>query len=216
MQWKGVDDTDQENLESDKDDYFYEKKRSVWHKFNIGNWPLSLGGRPERPFILIGIGLIVLIVVFIALIMKDPVKEENPFEAYETKVKKKKKKIVRLEKSVDRIAALNERTKIVEQFIHQLNRSDATLSSRLDAISGELQHMKKQIPTTKNIRAAVAKPAPVAKKQAVIRYHTVRSGDTLYGLSRRYNIGLNELKRLNKLGSKAVIHPGQKLIVKGS
>jgi len=213
MQWKGVDDDDHVNLESDRDDYFYEKKRSVWHKFNIGNWPLRLGGRPERPFILIGAGLIVLIIVFIALIMKNPGKEENPFEAYKTKVKFIEEKIARLDKSVDRIAALDERAKTMEQLIQQLNRSNVAVSARIDAIAGDIRQMNKQIPTGKNVKTAAVKSGPVAKKQAATRYHTVRSGETLYRISRRYNIGLNELKLLNKLGAKALIHPGQKLIV---
>jgi YbbR domain-containing protein len=43
------------------------------------------------------------------------------------------------------------------------------------------------------------------------RYHLVRSGDTLWSISRGYNITIEELRRLNKLAPGAVIYPDQKL-----
>ena len=56
---------------------------------------------------------------------------------------------------------------------------------------------------------AVAK----AMKGGDIRYHTVRSGDTLWGISRQYRLSVDELVRLNKMDSKAAIYPGMKLMV---
>ena len=45
------------------------------------------------------------------------------------------------------------------------------------------------------------------------RYHLVRTGETLWGISRRYGLTVEELRRLNKLGPKAVIRPTQKLAI---
>lgn len=44
-------------------------------------------------------------------------------------------------------------------------------------------------------------------------HHTVAKGDTLYNISRRYDLTVDELKRLNNLSSN-IIHIGQKLKVK--
>jgi uncharacterized protein (TIGR00159 family) len=44
-------------------------------------------------------------------------------------------------------------------------------------------------------------------------YHVVRSGETLWGLSRRYGLTIEELRRLNELGVDKPIQPGQKLRV---
>ena len=41
--------------------------------------------------------------------------------------------------------------------------------------------------------------------------HEVRSGDSLWTIARRYGLGIDALRRLNKLGARAVVHPGQKL-----
>ncbi len=48
-------------------------------------------------------------------------------------------------------------------------------------------------------------------KDAEPRYHLVRTGETLWGISRRYGLTVEELRLLNKLGPGAVIHPNQKL-----
>jgi hypothetical protein len=46
-----------------------------------------------------------------------------------------------------------------------------------------------------------------------IRYHVVRSGETLSLIAQRYGITVNELCRINRLTPKSVIHPGQKILV---
>lgn len=43
--------------------------------------------------------------------------------------------------------------------------------------------------------------------------YTVQSGDSLWGLAHRFDMDLADLKRINGLKAKDLIHPGQKLIV---
>ncbi|GAA4313506.1 glucosaminidase domain-containing protein [Compostibacter hankyongensis] len=70
-----------------------------------------------------------------------------------------------------------------------------------------------------NRKAAVKKAAPPAKHAVAKRgasgkvYHTVRSGDTLYDLGKRYGVSVAKLKQWNKLKD-SKIRIGQKLIVK--
>jgi hypothetical protein len=45
----------------------------------------------------------------------------------------------------------------------------------------------------------------------VDRYHEVRAGETLWGLSRRYGLTVEELRRINDLSPDTPIRPGQKL-----
>ena len=46
--------------------------------------------------------------------------------------------------------------------------------------------------------------------------HTVKRGETLGSISRRYGVRLNDLLAWNEIKSNDLIHPGQKLIVSGS
>jgi LysM repeat protein len=46
-----------------------------------------------------------------------------------------------------------------------------------------------------------------------VRYHLVRSGETLWDISRRYGLTVEELRTLNNLEPSVVIHPDQKLLI---
>lgn len=54
-------------------------------------------------------------------------------------------------------------------------------------------------------RGPAQSPAPA--------YHVVRSGDTLGGIAERYGVTVGELRQLNGIGRRSVIHPGQRLRV---
>lgn len=53
---------------------------------------------------------------------------------------------------------------------------------------------------------------PVAK---VVKSHTVRKGDTLLKIARRYGVSTADLTRWNKINTKKGLRPGQVLVVKG-
>jgi LysM repeat protein len=57
--------------------------------------------------------------------------------------------------------------------------------------------------------------AGVADGKGKPAHHEVRAGETLFRISRQYNMTVDELRRLNKLSEKDVISPGQKLVVTG-
>ena len=53
-------------------------------------------------------------------------------------------------------------------------------------------------------------PAPVTARSGAIK-HTVRRGDSLWSISRRYKVKVNDLIRWNDLARNAVIQPGQSI-----
>ncbi|GEM_PF-175643 len=52
-----------------------------------------------------------------------------------------------------------------------------------------------------------------ATRKKTVHYHTVRRGETLYGLARRYGISVDTLRRLNGMSLKTVLKPGARLRV---
>jgi hypothetical protein len=68
---------------------------------------------------------------------------------------------------------------------------------------------------SKEVRVGIELSSPKTTsdepKTGETRYHLVRSGDTLWRISRRYGMTMEELRRLNKLAPGAVIYPDQKL-----
>ena len=56
--------------------------------------------------------------------------------------------------------------------------------------------------------------APQAKtKAATPHIHVVKAGETLYQISRKYGVTVDQLKKLNNMGKDITIRPGQELVV---
>jgi peptidoglycan endopeptidase LytE len=44
--------------------------------------------------------------------------------------------------------------------------------------------------------------------------HTIKSGDNLWDISKKYGVSVEQIKKLNGLNDKSVLKIGQKLIIK--
>lgn len=67
--------------------------------------------------------------------------------------------------------------------------------------------------TTKPQNNGNTSSTPSASSGAKYKYYTVKSGDSLYKISQKTGVSMDEIKRLNGLNSKTMLHPGQKLKV---
>ncbi|MGC8796367.1 LysM peptidoglycan-binding domain-containing protein [Thermodesulfovibrio sp.] len=95
--------------------------------------------------------------------------------------------------------------KIAEKFnvsVNEIKKANNLKSNKLQI------GMKLQIPE-KNEKKSNSKSINENKPQ----YHTVKKGETLYRIAKKYNISVDELKRLNSLSSNK-LRTGQKLLVK--
>ena len=110
-----------------------------------------------------------------------------------------------------------------EDLSRRFDALEKKLEGRLNQISAALVKLEKQRqaapqspPTLK--KAAVKAKSPAKAKppaKAKTRQHTVRKGETLYQISRKYGMSVEALRKLNGIGPDAKIYPGQKLKVAG-
>ena len=122
---------------------------------------------------------------------------------------------------LSKITTLEEKIASLEKQIGELQSKPGTLGSdpslvqRVDLLSQKVAALEKQrapAPTP----PAVSKSQPVAPKAAVTsekRYHTVQKGETLYRISKKYGIRVEELRKLNNLSGNQPLKVGQKLLV---
>ena len=102
-------------------------------------------------------------------------------------------RIKELEDTLIKLEAIEERLAQVEPQ----GREFAVLRDRLEKLESLIMH----------------EAAETFAEGADIRYHQVKAGETLYGISRRYGLTVDELRQVNRLAPGAVIYPDQELIV---
>jgi LysM repeat protein len=122
----------------------------------------------------------------------------------------------------EKVTRIWEQAKTFETFKTRFDRSEASMSLRMDHLAMSLDALQKKTDETlkkvgdlqKGAAAPVAPTtSPPVKKAAPVKTHTVAAGDTLFSISRRYNLSVEKLRSINKLTTKTVIHVGQILTV---
>ena len=91
---------------------------------------------------------------------------------------------------------------------NQLSSNRLVLNQKLKIASAESPDAGTQRIAKKETYPATQKTAATKRKQ-----YTVRRGDTLYSIAQRFDVDLDDLRRWNKLSSKARIHPGDKVSI---
>ena len=90
--------------------------------------------------------------------------------------------------------------------------SDPALLQRMEALAQKVEALEKRpLPPTPESKAKP--PSPKSAVSTEKRYHTVQKGETLYKISKKYGITVEELRKLNNLSRDRSVRPGQKVVV---
>lgn len=125
----------------------------------------------------------------------------------------------RLEKIEGRLDALTSQS---EEAIRYLREEVYSLTKKMEALEKKPETTavkkveKRESPAAGTItEKPKAAPAAVAEKQKAEaqKFHTVRKGDTLFGIARSYGLTVKELADLNGMPVNRTIHPGDQLRV---
>jgi len=94
----------------------------------------------------------------------------------------------------------------------RLDQLEANMTARINSMANQLNALPPK-PASEAAPKAQTAAAPSPEKEAAAKIHTVKPGETLYRISRQYNLSVEQLRQYNRLDSKASIYPGQKLNV---
>lgn len=223
MKWKDSGDSNGDHPEESgpyyEDDGYPSLKDNQTRKRGL------LSGVPLR-YIFWGLGIAV--VIFLILELGSVLNGQ----ADQAHIAKLEKRIEQLELALQKVDGVDEKvTRIWEQaktfetFKTRFDRSEASMSLRMDHLAMSLDALQKKSNETidqlgrlekETQQKLLARNRGPAKKQATTKTHTVAKGETLYSISRKYNISLDKLRSANKLPKGAVINVGQVLIVAGN
>lgn len=162
------------------------------------------------PILVVGIVLVVMMAIWFRGTPQNP-QADGRINQIEDRIMTLEKRLAELNGVEEKLSALERDGQAYLQAIERLNRLGTTVSMRVDQIAKALTTEQSKPPAPQAQTKQPEKPA-AAKTKTVT--HVVKSGDTLYGIGRRYNISIDQLRRDNNLGKTSAIKPGQKLVIK--
>jgi len=162
---------------------------------------------------LVVVGAIVLVVVLAVLFFMAQGEKKSP----EVDLQPLLKKIGLLE---ERMAKVESKGKEAPQVQEKLDSLTRNLNERLSHLEKDINQIKEEAASTKKkpevSQPAASTPAPPPKspaKPGTTRVHTVAPGENLYRIALRYNLSVEELRRLNNMRPDQSLQVGQKLTV---
>ena len=110
----------------------------------------------------------------------------------------------------DTLASIAHRFKTTPEVIAELNslgkKGRRQLRGRLLTVPVQLASIAAETPAVKPVR-------PEVKAEPFNKYYTVKKGDTLFALARRFNVTARILSAWNNLKTRVALRPGKRIIV---
>lgn len=217
MEWK---DSGEKADQGSQKEYFDEEEYSPWAEGKSQNKNIKLV-KPPALLLLLSIAIIALVAVLLMLLFNgdaDPISQQK-LDAMESRLLALEERLDKYEAIDEKVTRIWEQAKSFEKFKDRFDRSEASTSLRMDHLTMSLETLQKQINASqkKTTVAPVATPPKAAATPSVpnakIAYHEVKAGETIYSISKQYDMTVEELLKLNRMKSGSVIVVGQKLIV---
>jgi LysM repeat protein len=172
------------------------------------------------PFVIGGLGLVVLVVIFVLIFSRPKnIVDQEYLQSLETRMQQLEKKLATIGVMDQIIERLGKQEQDLDRFDKKTDRFESTVTTQIDQIIKELGALHRK---TSQLKAAAApqpktpvKKQPVASKKvkSTAKFHQVQPGETLYRISRRYGLSVEQLRSYNDLSPNTAIYPGQKLML---
>ena len=200
MKWKDSDDNEQ-SADETQEGYFEEEYSPLKRRnFNFG---FNGSALLKNPVIWVAAGACVLIILLIIFMSRSGDTVQQP-GVLEDRLGQLEKRIDFMEEITGRLSAL-EKDLDTKPLMVRLERLETSIAKKLNDMEEKINQMTRQ--------NAVTAAAPDTKA-GTGQYHIVQKGDTLYGISKKYGVKVEQLRKLNNLRQGSPIQPGQKLRVK--
>jgi len=218
MKWKDSNEMN-EPVEQNKEEYFDEEQYSPWTRNKDA---VQFGRLRKIPtmFILIGLAVVTSLAALLMLLLstqEDPASDKQ-MALMQEKIKQLEERLDRYEGVDEKVTRIWEQARAFEKFKDRFDRSETSIMLRMDQMTTSLESVQKQVGQIRKAPPVVPAPvkaAPVKAESTSFRnrFHTVEAGDTLYSISKKYGIQVDDLLKMNQLEKESILNLGQKLIV---
>lgn len=204
--------------ETAKEEYFDEEQYSPWADRKEGAKGVKIAKVPVLFFLLV-LAIVALVAALLMLVMEGEggAVEQQQLAKMEQEIGQLQERLDKYEAIDEKVTLIWEQAKSFEKFKDRFDRSEASMSLRMDHLTMSLEAMQKQ-----SAGKAVEAESPEKEKDTAsedgktIKYHQVKAGETLYSISKRYGLKVTDLRVMNNMSPDSVIQTGQKLIVRKS
>lgn len=216
MKWK--DDIEQRGEEKEPgNDYVDEPPYSPLGTEERGQFSLKSLAQ-LNPVLLIAAGAaLVVILLLIVFIPRGGGNLDQQLQSLTAQLQQLERRLGSVEGQEPLLDQLVEKGNAIDTLLARLDRFEAFANLRMDQITERLEKIentpKAPPPAAAAPQAVPQKTAAAPAKKAAAKTHTVKAGETIYGISRSYGLSVDQLLQMNKLAKGAVIQPGQRLTV---
>jgi len=114
------------------------------------------------------------------------------------------------ESAAAKLGFVEQRMTALEQRLALLEKQQVKLREEPVKAPPEKVETLEKVPAEKEKPPGAASLTPPSEKK---RYHEVQKGETLFRISRKYGISVDDLRRVNNLSPEATLLRGQKLLI---
>ncbi|HSM75297.1 MAG TPA: LysM domain-containing protein [Desulfobacterales bacterium] len=165
-----------------------------------------------NPVVLIAAGAAAVVILLLILFTPRGGDIDRQLEPLRAQLQGLEQRLAGVEGQEPVVAQLVEKGNAMDTLLARLDRFEAFANLRMDQITERLEKIE-NTPRTPPPAAAAPKKTAAAPAKKAVKTHTVKAGETLYGISRSYGLSVDQLMRMNGLAKGAVIQPGQRLTV---
>ena len=161
---------------------------------------------PElRSLVFWGAGILILIILIALIFGGNSEDLSKEIQSIKARLDQIEKRLITPEDTGQKITRLEGKVKLLEPSIARLEKSEKSLKNDLNKLGQQVRRLQTGAGSAVSKASAPSHPKP--------RYHTVRRGETLFGIAQKYGTSISKLRGLNKLTKAQRIQPGQKLLV---
>jgi anti-anti-sigma factor len=158
----------------------------------------------KAPYVLAGAGVLI-VVILVFLFLKPGKRAAGPESDTGPRLELLERRVAQIESRIGAPSPVEEK---VESLFKGVSERLGLIEKDLGRLKEDLESVKKTAPT-----AAIPKKVQAPPPSPSV-YHVVSRGETLYRIALRYNMTLEELRRLNDLKPDQPLLVGQRLRVK--
>ena len=176
------------------------------------NQTSMLQNKSNLPYTLGGIGLVIIVILLVTVLFRSSdVVDSQQLLALEERIQGLEQRLATvglIDQALDRIGK-NE--KELNLIMARVDRFEGTVTTQIDQIIKELGKLHQKTGSAPAPKAGAPPPVAKSTRKKKTKVHEVSAGETLYAISRRYGLTVDQLRTYNNIGKDAAIRPGQKL-----